>query len=155
MLHLNFLICQMPPKAVVMIRRYNICKHIITHTCCYCYHPARPMKSEKPGLPGSAIDLFIHLLVASDAPGLRCCMYAVCVLRECSVPHVRSVCPACAYTYRSCVHAAYRTLSGIWDSVPRPGTELWAPALAEWHLSHWVTRDAPQMMGCLSFPFTL
>ena len=25
--------------------------------------------------------LFIHLLVASDAPGLRCCMYAVCVLR--------------------------------------------------------------------------
>ena len=99
--------------------------------------------------------LFIHLLVASDAPGLRCCMYAVCVLHECSVPHVRSVCPACAYTYRSCVHAAYRTLSGIWDSVPRPGTELWAPALAEWHLSHWVTRDAPQMMGCLSFPFTL
>lgn len=96
--------------------------------------------------------LFIHLLVALDVPGLRCCMYAVCVLHECSVPHARSVCPARVYTYRSCVHAAYRTLSGIWDSVPRPGAELRPPALAEWHLSHWVTRDAPPNDGLSVFP---
>ena len=34
---------------------------------------------------------------------------------------------------------------GMWDLVPWPGIEPWAPALGAWSLSHWTTRDVPEI----------
>ena len=39
---------------------------------------------------------------------------------------------------------------GVWDLVPRPGIELWAPALGARSHSHWTTREAPTV--CLLTP---
>ena len=32
----------------------------------------------------------------------------------------------------------------MWDLVPRPGIELWSPALGAWGLSHWTTGEVPR-----------
>ena len=39
---------------------------------------------------------------------------------------------------------------GVWDLVPRPGIEPWAPALGARSHSHWITREAPTV--CLLTP---
>ena len=39
-----------------------------------------------------------------------------------------------------------QTLSGgMWDLVPWPGIEPEPPALGAWSLSHWTTREVPEL----------
>ena len=40
---------------------------------------------------------------------------------------------------------------GVWDLVPRPGIEPWAPALGARSSSHWTTREVPHGVSSYSF----
>ena len=46
----------------------------------------------------------------------------------------------------------------IWDLVPWPGIESWAPCIGRWNLSHWTTREVPLwsfLIACLMTPWLL
>ena len=51
---------------------------------------------------------------------------------SCSTPALR-----CSMRILSC---------GMWHLVPRPGIEPWSPALGAWILTHWTTREVPDLV---------
>ena len=40
---------------------------------------------------------------------------------------------------------SWTLICGMWDLVPWPGIKPWPPALGAWSLSHWTTREVPNI----------
>lgn len=99
-----------------------------------------------------SICLFTYLLLWArrvlDAACTQCvsCADAACLMHAACVLHV------CIHTEAVCTqHTGPSAASGI--QFPDQSAELRPPALAEWHLSHWVTREMPPPNDGLSvFP---